>query len=90
MLLVLFRVFSVLQPRHGERPLCAASSPVSFVSAEGKGEVGCYFLKILQRNVTILVLVVIFHDGLQGATEQSDIQLHSSRSSWLVLLYRAE
>lgn len=64
----------------------AASSPVSFVSAEGEGEVGCYFLKVLQRNVTILVLVVIFHYGLQGATEQSDIQLHLSRSSWLVLL----
>lgn len=64
----------------------AASSPVSFVSAEGKGEVGCYFLKVLQRNVAVLILVVIFHHGLQGATEQSHIQLRLSRSSWLVLL----
>lgn len=79
--------FSVLQPQQHERPLStAASSPVSFVSAEGKGEVGCYFLKVLQWNVAILILVVIFHHGLQGATEQSDIQLRLLRSSWLVLL----
>lgn len=44
----------------------SASAPVSFTNAEGKGEVGGYFFKVLQRNVTILVLVVIFHDGLRG------------------------
>lgn len=43
--------------------------PVSFTDTEGKGEVGSYFFKVLQRNITILVLVIIFHDGLQGATE---------------------
>lgn len=59
------------------QPLCegslhvSTSSPVSFASAEGEGEVGCYFLKVLQRNVTFLVVVVVFHYGLQGATEQS-------------------
>lgn len=44
--------------------------PVSFVSTEGEGEVGRYFLKFPQRDVAILIVVVIFHDGLQGATER--------------------
>lgn len=47
----------------------SASPPVSFTNAKGEGEVGSYFFKLLQRNVTILVLVIVFHDGLQGATE---------------------
>lgn len=58
----------------------AAFSPVCFVSAEGKGEVGCYFLKVLQCNVTVLALVVVLHYRLQGATEQSDPRL--SQSGW--------
>lgn len=44
-------------------------APVSFTNAEGKGEVGSYFFKVLQRNIAILVQVIIFHDGLQGARE---------------------
>lgn len=47
----------------------SANAPVSFTNAEGKGEVGGYFFKVLQRNISILVLVIIFHDGLQGARE---------------------
>jgi len=54
--------------------LVRAFSPVSLVSAEGEGEVGCYFLKVLQCDVTVLALVVVLHDGLQGATEPSETQ----------------
>lgn len=59
--------------------------PVSFVCTEGEGEVGCYFLKVPQRDVTILVRVVVFHDGLQGATEKrrENTFFNLSRSSWL-------
>lgn len=53
-----------------------ASSPVSFMSAEGKGEVSCYFLKVFQGDIAVLALVVVFHYGLQGATEESDSQSH--------------
>lgn len=63
-----FRIFTVRCLN--QRPFffflkLSASAPVSFTNAEGKGEVGGYFFKVLQRNVTILVLVVIFHDGLR-------------------------
>lgn len=54
----------------------SAHAPVSFTNAEGKREVGSYFFKVLQRNITILALVIIFHDGLQGAREQRKKNTH--------------
>lgn len=42
------------------------------MSTEGEGEVGCYFLKFPQRDVAILIMVVVFHDGLQGATVREE------------------
>lgn len=73
-------VFSTVQPLCEGSLQVSTSSPVSFASAEGEGKVGCYFLKVLQRNVTFLVVVVIFHYGLQGATEQFKIHLSELHS----------
>lgn len=42
------------------------------MSTEGEGEVGRYFLKFPKRNVAILIVVVVFHDGLQGATVREE------------------
>lgn len=58
--------------RHFKEVRVSFHTPVSFVSTEGEGEVGRYFLKFPQRDVAILIVVVVFHDGLQGATVREE------------------
>lgn len=80
---------SALHP-YDQRPPAPASSPVRFMSAEGEGEVGRYFLKVLLGDVAILVLIVVLHYGLQGATQPIRWTISALQEEQLVLLYPAQ
>lgn len=78
----MFQISTVCCPRSEASTSVSDYAPVSFTNAEGKGEIGGYFFKVLQRNITILVLVIIFHDGLQGAREHRRKTHTQTTGSW--------